>query len=219
MQNRVKDRTMRLKAGQPTLLHAFDERNDMHEEPCRRRRGEDRTQGKSVTNHCTCYGLFKGLNPSRHPMDNSSPKLTKKQRKALAFRARKGKHSEDLRDVPEVDVEADDNDQIVPSPDLEAPSTLTSKRKRDEGEASESPTNKRRKKVSSGSNADAEPDNRVKEKKQKYILFVGGHPLFYMIFPFTSYFTYTQATYLIRQPRILLKRTLRHVPILLLFVS
>lgn len=107
-------------------------------------------------------------------MDNSSShKPTKKQRKALAFRARKGKRAEDLRDVPEVDVEADDNDQIPPTPDLEAPSTLTSKRKHDEGEISESPTNKRRKKVSTESNAVAELDNGIKEKKQRYILFVG----------------------------------------------
>lgn len=35
---------MRLETGKLTLLHAFGERNDMHEEPCRRRRGEDRIQ-------------------------------------------------------------------------------------------------------------------------------------------------------------------------------
>lgn len=123
-------------------------------------------------------------------MDKSSRKLTKKQKKALEFRARKGKHVEDQRDVPEVDiVEDDDSDQIPPP--LEAPSTSTSKRKRDEGEgeASESPTNKRRKGVPVGSNTATEPDSRTKEKKHRYILFVGRHPLACTILPFLAHVT------------------------------
>jgi len=106
-------------------------------------------------------------------MDKSSQKLTKKQRKALAFRVRKGKQAEHQPDVPEVDVAEDDHlGQTLPSPDLEAPITSTSKRKRDGGEASGTPTSKRQKTSPAASNNDL---GMIKEKKDRYILFVGRH--------------------------------------------
>jgi len=89
----------------------------------------------------------------------------------LAFRVRKGKQVEHQPDVPEVDVVEDDHlGQTLPSADLEAPITSTSKRKRDGGEASETPTNKRRKNSPAASNNDLG----IKEKKDRYILFVGN---------------------------------------------
>lgn len=103
-----------------------------------------------------------------------SAKLSKKQRKALAFRERKGKRLQDQLDLPEVDVA--DEETSVPSPHT------STKRKREEGEdASLKATNKNPKQSSSGDSestreteASETPAKKVK-KNNRYILFVGAY--------------------------------------------
>jgi hypothetical protein len=103
-------------------------------------------------------------------METTTPKLTKKQRKAIAFRERKGKPVAHQSDVPDPDVADDDVAAVV-----------TTKRKRDQDErASGSPTKKIKKSKpitdhAAESNLTEEaPENPKKsEKSSRYILFVG----------------------------------------------
>lgn len=101
-------------------------------------------------------------------MDASTPeKLTKKQRKALAFRERKGKRAADVEqlDVPEIDITSNSEEIVPPTP---------AKRKRDEDEPT--PSVKKAKKdlaePSAASASKAKPKVEGK-KNHRYILFVG----------------------------------------------
>ncbi|KAF8323235.1 hypothetical protein DL93DRAFT_659555 [Clavulina sp. PMI_390] len=123
----------------------------------------------------------------------ASQKLTKKQRKALAFRERKGKRAEDQPDVPESDVANDNEDdlasehaagsaQLVPPPVNLPATTPTSsqgiKRKRDANDSSDPPS-KKSKTASPGDPAEvpAKTDAKGEQsagKKSRYIVFVGN---------------------------------------------
>ncbi|KAF9513571.1 hypothetical protein BS47DRAFT_1329427 [Hydnum rufescens UP504] len=91
-----------------------------------------------------------------------SQKLTKKQKKAIAFRERKGKVSGVPLDIPEIDL-----------PDVSDPpvieSTPQNKRKRDNSDLTE-PTTKRARK----DEVTTPPADKPEKKKQRYILFVGN---------------------------------------------
>lgn len=101
-------------------------------------------------------------------MDASTPeKLTKKQRKALAFRERKGKHAADVEqlDVPETDIIPDSEEIVPPTP---------AKRKRDEDETT--PSAKKAKKDPAEPPAAGASKSKPKvegKKNHRYILFVG----------------------------------------------
>lgn len=101
-------------------------------------------------------------------------KLTKKARKAAAFRERKGKRPETVLDVPEADIQLDDE----PHPPI-ADDPAQKKRKRDEdGEVvAATPSQKRPKKAKDTTSTEgaegAEGTEGKAKKKQRYILFVG----------------------------------------------
>lgn len=99
-------------------------------------------------------------------------KLTKKQRKAAAFRERKGKGKDvaEQLDVPESDVTPDD---IVP------PTPLAAKRKREEDEpvAAAAIAKKAKKDPSASAGETSKAKPKVEGKKNhRYILFVGASP-------------------------------------------
>lgn len=100
-------------------------------------------------------------------------KLSKKQRKALAFRERKGKRAQDQLDLPELDVA--DDETIVPS------LPTSTKRKREEGEDAPVKATKKPKQSPSG-NSESTKEAEVSEattkkdkKNNRYILFVGAY--------------------------------------------
>lgn len=111
-------------------------------------------------------------------MDNSTAKLTKKQKKSLAFRQRKGKHVEEPRDVPEVDVVDEENEPVPPADRTLPTPTSGTKRKRGDGDHSVLPAKKSKKTAITTESAagDTEPPEVTKEKTKnhRYILFVGA---------------------------------------------
>ena len=128
-------------------------------------------------------------------MSDLAPKLTKKQRKAIAFKQRKGgKPVDEQKDLPDVDVDADDdnNDDDVPSvpTPISAPAPTMTKRKRDQvDEAPEQPSKKSKKPKPAANPTEegeatpadgtatvaesATPKSKKHTKPQRFILFVG----------------------------------------------
>jgi len=86
----------------------------------------------------------------------------KKQKKAIAFRERKGKSSDIPLDIPEIDLP-----DVLNPPVIE--STSQNKRKRDDSDLTE-PTTKRARKDEATTPSAGEPE----KKRQRYILFVGN---------------------------------------------
>lgn len=122
--------------------------------------------------------------PQLNKMDSGEPvKLSKKQKKAVAFRERKGKRVDEQRDLPEVDVADEDTatTERVPPANLTPPITPTSsgtKRKRGDGDSSQQPPPpaKKTKQAAESTATDApEGTKDAKKKNQRFILFVGEY--------------------------------------------
>jgi hypothetical protein len=94
-------------------------------------------------------------------------KLTKKQKKAIAFRERKGKGSGIPLDIPEID-----RPDVSDLPVIE--STPQNKRKRDDSDLLTEPSTKRARKDEGTTPSAGKPE----KKKQRYILFVGGSSVY-----------------------------------------
>lgn len=99
-------------------------------------------------------------NLSHHTM---SATLSKKQQKALSFRAKQKAKKEDVQDVPEADLEEEEEEAIAPVPET----IKESGRKRKREKAEEVVEEKEEVKES------APKKKKSKEAKQRFILFLG----------------------------------------------
>lgn len=114
----------------------------------------------------------------------TATKLSKKQRKAIAFRERKGKRVEEQPDLPEVDVVEDELQDVPSSSDLTptTPASSGTKRKRGDGDPPQPAAKKSKSSKVARSDAPADNSDEVtketttaKKKNQRYILFVGEY--------------------------------------------
>lgn len=149
-----------------------------------------------------------------------SQKLTKKQKKALAFRERKGKKAaatnlDDVNDLPQPDLVLDDE---TPTSNEKSSVPPPKKRKRegDEGPAQDSKKKKKTDEPSAVVTVDDKAKAKAK-KKQRFILFVGMCATFLLVAVVTK--KIIQATSPTEQHKNLSKPISQNVPTHLLSVS